>query len=159
MVVLIGAGHVTFGLGSERQIDPHYDGRIASLVPVTVVDGDGKPVERVRASYATFVWGLPEEIDTVYPGLGVSLMGALGKEPGQVIQVSGNSVAERAGLKVGDVLLGLDGQPIRSDNGLRKLLAGYRWGDAASARIRRDDREMDVTINFRRATRQEEVVQ
>ncbi|MBL8201056.1 MAG: ChaN family lipoprotein [Chromatiales bacterium] len=153
MVVLIGAGHVTFGLGSERQIAPHYDGRIASLVPVTVVDDAGKPVKQVRASYASFVWGLPEEIDTVYPSIGVSLMGALGKDPGQIIQVSRKSVAERSGLKVGDVLLGLDGRPITSDNTLRRLMAGYRWGDVATARIRRDGRETDVAINFRRSAK------
>jgi uncharacterized iron-regulated protein len=151
MVVLIGAGHVTFGLGSERQIDPYYDGRISSLVPVTVVDDESKPVKTVRASYASFVWGLPEEIDTVYPGIGVSLMGSLGKDPGQIIQVSRKSVAERSGLKVGDVLLSLDGNAIKSDNTLRKLMAGYRWGDVAKARIRRDGTEAGVDINFRRA--------
>lgn len=151
MVVLIGAGHVTFGLGSERQIDAHYDGRIASLVPVTVVDDEAKPVTNVRASYASFIWGLPEEIDTIYPSIGVSLMGKLGKDPGQIIQVSEKSVAERAGLKVGDVLLSLDGTPIASDNTLRKLMAGYRWGDVAKARIRRDGKETEVDVSFRRA--------
>ena len=153
MVVLIGAGHVTFGLGSERQIDPYYDGRIASLIPVTVVDDDRQPVKQVRAAYANFVWGLPEEIDTVYPGIGVSLMGSLGKDPGQIIQVSEKSVAARAGLKVGDVLLSLDGTPISSDKTLRRLIAGYRWGDVAKAVIRRDDRKMAIDINFRRAVR------
>jgi len=151
MVVLIGAGHVTFGLGAERQIAPHYDGRISSLVPVTVVDDDGKPVKKVRASYASFVWGLPEEIDTVYPSIGVSLMGSLGKEPGQIIQVSEKSVAERAGLKVGDVLLSLDGVPITTDNSMRKLQAKYRWGDVARAGIRRDGKETTIDISFRRA--------
>jgi len=151
MVVLIGAGHVTFGLGSERQIAAHYDGKISSLVPVTVVDDDGEPVKTVRASYASFVWGLPEEIDTVYPSIGVSLMGSLGKEPGQIIQVSEESVAERAGLKVGDVLLSLGGAPIGSDNSLRKLMADYRWGDVAKAVIRRDGKETGIDINFRRA--------
>ncbi len=151
MVVLIGAGHVTFGLGSERQIAPYYDGRIASLIPVTVVDEDKQPVKQVRASYASFVWGLPEEIDTVYPSIGVSLMGSLGKEPGQIIQVSGKSVAERAGLKVGDVLLSLDGVSIPSEKVLRRLMADYRWGDSAKAVIRRDGRETAVAINFRRA--------
>jgi uncharacterized iron-regulated protein len=153
MVVLIGAGHVTFGLGSERQIDPYYDGRIASLIPVTVVDDDGQPVKQVRASYANFVWGLPEEIDTVYPGIGVSLMGLLGKDPGQIIQVSGQSVAERAGLKVGDVLLSLDGTPISSEKVLRRLVANYRWGDMAKAVIRRNGKEMALDINLRRAVR------
>ncbi len=151
MVVLIGAGHVTFGLGSERQISPFYEGNIASVVPVTVVDDDGKPVKSVRASYASFVWGLPREADTVYPGLGLSLMGALGKEPGQVIQVSRDSVAERAGFRVGDVLLRFDGESVASDNGLRKILARYRWGDVAKARIRRDGGEKDLVVNFRRA--------
>jgi uncharacterized iron-regulated protein len=151
MVVLIGAGHVTFGLGSERQIDPWYDGRIASLIPVTVVDDDKRPVKRVRASYANFVWGLPEEVDTVYPSIGISLMGALGKDPGQIIQVSRKSVAERAGLKVGDVLLSLDGTPISSDKTLRRLLADYRWGDVLKAVIRRDGKDMPLDINLRRA--------
>jgi len=153
MVVLIGAGHVTFGLGAERQIDPWYDGRIASLIPVTVVDDNKQPVKQVRASYATFVWGLPEEIDTVYPGIGVSLMGSLGKEPAEIIQVSEQSVAERAGLKVGDVLLSFDGTPISSEKTLRKLVANYRWGDVAKAVIRRDGKERAVDINFRRAVR------
>lgn len=151
MVVLIGAGHVTFGLGSERQIDPHYAGRIASLVPLTVVDEEGEPVKQVRASYASFIWGLPEERDTVYPSIGVSLMGSLGKDPGQIIQVSKHSVAERAGLKVGDVLLALDGTPIDSDRTLRRLFADYRWGDSATVRIRRDGREQEVVVAVRRA--------
>ncbi len=151
IVVLIGAGHVTFGLGAERQIAAHYDGRISSLVPLTVVDDDGKAVKRVRASYASFVWGLPEERDTVYPSIGVSLMGSLGKDPGQIIQVSEKSVAERAGLKVGDVLLSLGGAPINSSNSLRKLMANYRWGDVAEAVIRRNGQETGIDINFRRA--------
>lgn len=150
MVVLIGAGHVTFGLGSERQIAPYYDGRIASLIPVTVVDDDKQPVKQVRASYASFIWGLPEEIDTVYPSIGVSLMGSLGKEPGQIIQVSKQSVAERAGLKVGDILLSLNGVSIPSDKVLRKLMADYRWGDVVKAVIRRDGTETTLDISFRR---------
>ena len=150
MVVLIGAGHVTFGLGSERQIDPYYGGRIASLIPVTVIDDDKQPVKQLRASYANFVWGLPEEIDTVYPSIGISLMGALGKDPGQIIQVSKKSVAERAGFKVGDVLLSLDGTPINSDQTLRRLVADYRWGDVVTAMIRRGGKETAVVINLRR---------
>jgi uncharacterized iron-regulated protein len=151
MVVLIGSGHVTYGLGSERQIAPHYDGRIASLVPVTVVDDDGAPVSRVRASYASFVWGLPEENDPVYPLLGLSLMGAIGPEPGQVIQVGKRSVAARAGVRVGDVLLTLNDNTVDSDKAVRRLMADVRWGDMLRARIRRDDREQDLVIPVRRA--------
>ena len=55
----------------------------------------------MRASYANFIWGVPAEIESVYPSLGVSLAGALGSAPTQVIQVSDDSVAQRAGIQVG----------------------------------------------------------
>lgn len=152
MVVLIGSGHVTYGLGSERQTAPYYDGKIASVIPLEVVDDEGEPIETVRASYANFVWGLPPALDTVYPTLGVSLMGALGERPTQLIQVGKESVAERAGLAVGDVLLSLDGTPVDSAETLRRLFAPYRWGDVVTASIERDGKQQDVVIPLRRNT-------
>ncbi|MFW2403270.1 MAG: ChaN family lipoprotein [Gammaproteobacteria bacterium] len=150
MVVLIGSGHVTYGLGSERQAAPYYDGNIASVIPLEIMDDDGEPIDTVRASYANFLWGLPPAVDTVYPTLGVSLMGKLGKRPTELIQISGNSVAQRAGLAVGDVLLSLDGIPIDSAETLRKTFAPYRWGDVVTARIERDGDEQDIIIPIRR---------
>jgi uncharacterized iron-regulated protein len=150
MVVLIGAGHVTFGLGAERQIAAHFKGRISSLIPVSVLDDENQPVKQLRASYASFVWGVPQETEPLYPSLGVSLMGAFGKEPGQIIQVSEKSVAERAGIKVGDVLVSFAGTPIVLDNTLRKLMAGYRWGDTAKVTIRRDGKDLDLQVPIRR---------
>ena len=151
MVVLIGSGHVTYGLGSERQTAPYYDGNIASVIPLEIVDDDGEPVEKVQASYANFVWGLPQAFDTVYPSLGISLMGKIGDQPTKLIQVSEDSVAERAGLQVGDVLLNIDGQPVDSSSTLRNVFAPYRWGDVAVARIERDGKEQDLVIPIRRA--------
>jgi hypothetical protein len=151
MVVLIGAGHVTYGLGAERQIAPWTDRRIASLVPVSVVDDDGKPVMKVRASYASFVWGLPQELEPLYPALGISLMGALGKEPGQIIQVSDKSPAARAGVRVGDVLVALDGTPVAAETSMRRLMANYRWGDVARLTVRRGGKDMEIPVPIRRA--------
>lgn len=151
MVVLIGAGHVTYGLGAERQIRPWYQGGIASLVPVSVLDDDSKPVKKVRASYANFVWGVPQELAPIYPSLGVSLMGNMaGKEPGQVIQVSGDSPAARAGIKVGDILLAVNGTPITSETGLRKVMAPERWADAVRVKLRREGQEQELDVPLRR---------
>lgn len=150
MVVLIGSGHVTYGLGSERQTAPHYDGEIASVIPLEIEDDDGEPVEKVQASYANFVWGMPAPQDTLYPSLGVSLMGKLGNRPTKIIQVSEDSVAERAELAVGDVLLSIDGRPVDSAEMLRRVFAPYRWGDIATIRIERDGKEQDVIVPIRR---------
>jgi len=150
MVVLIGSGHVTYGLGAERQTAPHYDGNIASVIPLEIKDDKDQPVTTVQASYANFVWGLPKPQDTVYPTLGVSLMGKLGDRPTQLIQISAGSVAERAGLVVGDVLLSIDGQSIDSANTLRKVFAPVRWGDVVTALIERNGKEQELDLPIRR---------
>ena len=151
MVVLIGAGHVTYGLGAERQIRDAFDGRISSLAPVPIRDDDNQPVHEVRASYANFIWGVPPEIEPEYPGLGVSLAGALGSTPTKVIQVSDDSVAQRAGIRVGDLLLYLDHGKLDSSVALRKRIASYEWGDSAILRFERDGEVRTLDLHFRRA--------
>jgi uncharacterized iron-regulated protein len=151
MIVLAGAGHVAFGLGSERQIAAHYDGRSASLMPVPVRDDTGEPITGVRASYASFLWAVPPETDEAYPRLGLSLMGRFGAEPGQVIRVQADSVAARAGVREGDVLLAIDGATVSSDRALGALMAEHRWGDVVEARIRRDGAEQLLMIAIRRS--------
>ena len=152
MVVLIGSGHVTFGLGAERQTAPHYDGKISSIIPISVFDDVGEPVREVRASYANFIWGLPKEQESEFPTLGISLMGSLGDQPMQLIQVSAGSVGDQAGLTVEDVLISIDGTAIDSPIALRKLVSGYRWGDVVVAEIRRDDELIPIEIQFRRTS-------
>lgn len=150
IVVLIGAGHVSYGLGAERQIRARFDGRIASLIPVHVKDNEGREIRMVRASYADFVWGTPEQKAPEYPALGISLAGKLGKSPTKIIQVSKDSPAARAGLVVGDVLLELDGRRIGDFAELRALTADYRWGDVARAKLERDSKPLEVEVAFRR---------
>jgi membrane-associated protease RseP (regulator of RpoE activity) len=150
MVVLIGAGHVTYGLGAERQIKDEFTGRISSLVPVPVRDDDNEPVDEVRASYANFIWGVPPETESLYPSLGVSLMGSIGSVPTKVIQVSDDSVAQRAGIQVGDVLLYLDDSELDSSVALRKQIALYDWGDSAVLGYEREGEIQTLDIHFRR---------
>ncbi len=59
MVVLAGSGHVVYGLGIERQAARHFEGKIATIVPLNVRDDEGHDVKTVQASYADFLWGLP----------------------------------------------------------------------------------------------------
>jgi uncharacterized iron-regulated protein len=150
IVVLLGTGHVAFGLGAERQIAAFFDGRIASLIPVVAREGASRTASRVRASYASFVWGVPPETGRAYPTLGVSLMGRFGPEPSQIIRVESNSVASRSGLRVGDVILSVNGIAIDSESTLHALVADWRWGEVARARIRRDGREQNLVIPIRR---------
>ncbi len=150
VVVLIGAGHVAYGLGAQRQLAPHFDGRIASLIPVTVRRDDGSPVPAVSAGYADFLWGVPWTAQPTEPVLGVSLMGRIGKEPTKVIQVEADSTAAQSGIQVGDVLRELDGARIDGSAALQRKLGDYRWGDGARLLIERDGKPQTLDIVFRR---------
>lgn len=151
MVVLIGSGHVAYGLGAERQAKLWYDGRIGSLIPIPVYDTEKKlPIEKARASYANFFWGVPAETDPLFPVLGLS---APEREPGapmSVIQVEKESVAETAGFAVGDVLLSMDGTPIDQKETFNRLMSEKRWGDSARFEVRRGEETRTLTAFFRR---------
>ena len=150
VVVLIGGGHAAYGLGAQRQLTPHFKGRIASLIPVTVRDDEGKAVPTVSAAYADFIWGVPWTAQPTDPVLGVSLMGKLGAEPAKIIQIDKGSTADQSGLKVGDILRELDGVKIDSSTTLQRKTNDYRWGDSAKLVYERDGKPQTVEIVFRR---------
>ena len=151
MVVLIGAGHVAYGLGAERQAKLWFDGRIASLVPIPVADADRESVvTQVRASYADFVWGLPPETDPLYPTLGVSTPEQKSGERYKVIAVAKGSVGATAGFAVGDELVSVDGVPIADKETTNRLISTRRWGDTAVYKVMRGGQEVTLTARFRR---------
>jgi uncharacterized iron-regulated protein len=152
MVVLVGSGHVAYGLGIQRQIAGEVDGKVAAVIPVAVRD-EGKPVESVRASYADFLWGVPAESAPAYPSLGLSTASGAsgdGEAERRVIFVSENTPAERAGFQPGDVLLTMDGAPLADREALNRAMAAERWGDAAVFTVRRGDGTKTLLVSFRR---------
>jgi uncharacterized iron-regulated protein len=155
MVVLAGSGHVAYGLGIQRQVaagfEKEFGGRIAVLIPVTVRDDDGDPVDKVQASYADFVWGVPPETDPAWPNLGLSTGMGDGEPSRKVVFVTEGSAAGEAGFQTGDVLLTLDGTPITDKETLNRLLAGKRWGDAAVFTVKRGEETRTLTVSFRRS--------
>ena len=150
MVVLVGSGHVAYGLGIERQAKKWFDGPIATLIPVPVTDRKTGPVKSVRASYADFVWGVPEESDPLYPMLGISMAVGRGEAARQVIMVEKGSVAEQAGFRVGDTLVSMDGVPLIDKETYNRLVAGKRWGDTATFVVRRGEATVTLRAVFRR---------
>lgn len=150
MVVLIGSGHVAYGLGIQRQAALWFDGRMASVIPVAVADQKGKPMTAVQASYADYLWGLPPEDDTAYPSLGLSTRDAQAEYPLAVIDVPKDSVAGLAGFQVGDILQQMDGTPLKDRETLNRLMAGKRWADSAVFTVLRAGQPVALTAYFRR---------
>ncbi len=155
MVVLTGSGHVAYGLGIARQAAQWFDGEVATLIPVSVEGEDGEPVEKVRASYADFLWGIPEATAPIYPSLGISTREA---DDGRrrIIHVVEGSPAARAGFQLGDVLLTVDGVDVMSRGDFNRLMASKRWGDAVSARVERGEETVELVALLRRTVEEEE---
>jgi uncharacterized iron-regulated protein len=149
MVVLVGSGHVAYGLGIERQARKWFDGAIASIIPIAATDS-GSPVKSVRASYANFVWGVPEEADSLYPTLGISTAVGQGETARRVLIVQPGSAGERAGFKAGDVMVSLDGTTLTDKELYSRLMAGKHWGDSATFVVKRGTEDVTLTAVFRR---------
>ena len=98
MVVLVGSGHVAYGVGIERQARKWFDGRIASLIPVAVTRVHGPTVKTAQASYANYLWAVPTEIDTLYPSLGLSMAVGQGETARTVLLVQNGTPAAGSGV-------------------------------------------------------------
>lgn len=153
MVVLIGSGHVQYGLGAERQAKSAYSGKMASLLAVPVSDEKRGRVGAVNGAYANFVWGIPAETDPLYPSLGLATR--LSEADGllSVLDVEKDSPAARAGVVAKDLLVSFDGFPVKDRESLSRLMAGKGWGDTAGLVVRRSGRDVAVTVLFRRELR------
>lgn len=148
LVVLVGSGHVAYGVGIEHQARQWFDGKITTLIPVPVQDSDDKPVAAVKASYANFVWGIPPERDSLYPSLGFSTSDADAAR--KIIAVEKDSIAAQSGFQVDDQILSLDGIPTPDRETWNRLMATKNWGDTAAVTVRRNGVELTIKAELRR---------
>jgi len=66
----------------------------------------------------------------------------------QIAQIVAGSAAEKAGLKVGDLILKVDDTTIDSNTTLAAVISGFNAGDTATLTIQRDGQEQTVTVTF-----------
>ena len=150
VVVLIGSGHVAYGLGAERQVKLWFQGKTASVIPVPVADDEHPLLKSVQASYANFVWGLPRSTDPLYPSLGISTPEAKSGERYHVIMVAEGSPASAAGFQLDDELVSMDGVPVTDKETSNRMMSEKRWGDTVVYKVMRDGKEVTLTAYLRR---------
>lgn len=57
-----------------------------------------------------------------------------------------NSAAAKAGLKTGDIIIGIDDHEVRDYPSLAAVLAAHKVGDEVTLKVRRDGKYMDVAV-------------
>src|SRR5918998_3255064 len=107
----------------------------------------------VSAAFRRVVFALVTEgrIRRAYLGVVVESRQARGEFEGGagVRNVAPNSPAERAGIKPGDVIIGLKGEPVHSNDDLLNLLDASSIDRDATLRVLRGNKELSLTVRPR----------
>ncbi|HHQ49135.1 MAG TPA: PDZ domain-containing protein [Acidobacteria bacterium] len=171
MIVLVGSGHVAYGLGIARRIHEELarkgqpDISVATLVPVIApapeeggephghpMPGGGHGPGAGSGPPALFVRSLADVV-AVFPNRGdveeVPRLGLKLEEKDGAITVKRvwpETASEEAGVAKGDVITDLNGFPAGDIHHFRLALARLRWGDRMDLRVQRDGKAVDCSV-------------
>ncbi|MBN2400694.1 MAG: ChaN family lipoprotein [Candidatus Aminicenantes bacterium] len=153
-VIIAGSAHVAYGLGIPwRYRQQNSRAKIMTLIPVNVADKKGRPEEdenpMVKAlagqlqPAAIFSCGLADAVFAVAPERKPHFAetGFSGKLNAggvfEVTHVQKASPADKSGLRAGDIILAIDGIPVKTVEGLRLVLAQKQWDDSLELEVRK----------------------
>ncbi len=125
MVILAGSGHIVFGAGIPQRLERRTHAAYA------IVLNNEEDLEARMGDY--LVLGKSQELPPA-GALGVNLEAKKGFET--IRSLSPGGAAEKAGLKKGDVLLEVEGQPIHKLADLRVVLWDKKPGDRVRVNLR-----------------------
>jgi uncharacterized iron-regulated protein len=126
MVILAGAGHIAFGSGIPSRLER----RIHSSYAIVLSSG-----ENIEPQIADYILLSREEQLPPAGTLGASL-----EEEGGLCRIRSldpAGAADEAGLKKGDVLVALDGQPVKTTGDVRVALWDKKPGQHVVVEVRR----------------------
>jgi uncharacterized iron-regulated protein len=141
MIVLAGGGHIAYGSGIPKRAFRRNKLPYATIM----IDSD---IERNIADFVVF----PKQLEGI---TAPKLMAFLREEEGfiKVLGFQENSISERAGMKKGDILLSIDGVPVRNMEDIRIHLYYKKVGDTIRVKVLRKrflfgDKEIDIDITL-----------
>ncbi len=137
MVVLAGAGHIMYGSGIPKRA---Y--RLDGMDYATLIMNP----DAIDPDIASFVL-FPKSLSPPF----TPLLGIFPNETGGRVKieiVESGSVAEKAGLKEGDILLSIDGWKIDAIDDIKISIFDKKQGDSVKVRVLRNGKEVELTAVF-----------
>ncbi len=142
---VIGRGHAEFGYGVPHQLRQLGITNTAVALPIAVSGCPELPPNIADAVFLVADHG-PDPSATPKPLLGVVIENA--DKRVRIARVSKNSVAERAKLAKGDVILAAAGVEIRQVKELITIIQRQAPGTWLPLRVRRNGRILDIVAKF-----------
>ncbi|MFQ5842462.1 MAG: ChaN family lipoprotein, partial [Thermodesulfobacteriota bacterium] len=154
VVVLVGENHVRYGFGIPRRAFRRLPVSYSIVLPMEVSIPEYKKdrlmdvkLPEIPLVPADFFWTVTyEDLKGEKVRLGVMLEEADGNL--KVSKVLKGSLAAKAGIQPGDILVSLDGEDLRESFDLLYLLDRKRPGDSGRLLIRREEKSLEMTVHF-----------
>jgi uncharacterized iron-regulated protein len=154
VVVLAGGNHVRYGFGIPRRVFGRLPAGYTIVLPWEISIPEDKKDRLMDVSLpeiplppADFLWMVTHE-DLERERVRLGLMFEEVKGNLKVTKVLAGSPAAKAGVQPGDILVSLDGEGLQESFDLSYLLSQKRPGDAGRLLIQRDNKSLEMTINF-----------
>ena len=143
VIGVMGASHVSFGHGVPHQLRSLGVRRVASLLPWD----PGSDCGTLVPGLATAVFGVPAaRMAQPRPLLGITIDAV--PEGVKVLTVGAGSIAERTGLKVGDVLVEAAGSIVKVPGDIRAKVGAMVPGTLLPLKVKRESDIVELTAKF-----------
>ena len=143
VIGVMGSSHVSFGDGVPHQLQSLGVGRVASLLPWDPNSDCGTFVPGL----ATAVFGFPApQRAQPRPLLGITIDTV--PEGVKILAVGAGSIAERTGLKVGDVLVEAAGSIVKVPGDIRAKVGAMVPGTLLPLKVKRESEIVELTATF-----------
>jgi uncharacterized iron-regulated protein len=146
VVVLIGSGHLMFGLGVDRLVRNMSGQSSRSVVPVSVPKGEASVT--VTRSLADYIVGVAAEGRPAYPAIGLSFKAAPDASRLMVASKPLDGAARGQDFEAGDIVLAVDGLVFSDVDALLIHLAKIPWGGEIRFRLLRAGVEKTVVLKL-----------
>lgn len=113
----------------------------------------GKPLEEIERDHRVWIRSLPDVAEEVRPGmasLGVVISPGRGDGPA-VQEVTPGDAGDKAGMRVRDVIVAIDGRSTRTMEDLVRILSDYEPGDTVVVDVRRGTLRIELRAELRPA--------
>jgi uncharacterized iron-regulated protein len=146
VVVLIGSGHLMFGLGLDRLVHDRSGQPSRSVVPVQVPKGEASVT--VTRSLADYIVGYRAEERPAYPVIGLAFKPAPDASRLMVASKPIEGAARGRDFEEGDIVLSVDGQVFSDVDALLIHLANVPWGGEVRFRLLRAGVEKTAVLKI-----------